>query len=414
MNKTITLPPKESKFQTVVLLLLSIYIFFGYLLPHNIPYIILVLSLISMVFYIMIKKSISFSYLQLLLIIIFVIFIFDQLILASYSNFSINSMKTAIVRSAIIAIGIAFYTQGKWYKNGVKILFLFSCIHMIFSLISFFLPSIFNNIILKVLPNNLSLNISRFMSKGLYPGITDQIGRNAFYITIGISIVFSELLAFGKSKSRYIILMLLFLTLLLTGKRGHLVANFMSILFVSSVYSKINGKNIILNLLKILLSILTVFVVMINIFPESAAPIVRFIERIGGDLTSGRIFLYKKAIELFEQKPLFGWGPGVFNNMFETGTHNLYLQLLCENGMVGFTLFCSILVINLTYSLKKVKQNFSIQNKNYDYYLIFSLYIQIFYIVYGLTGNPLNDGFILLLYLIASSIQHTLKYIKSI
>ena len=150
--------------------------------------------------------------------------------------------------------------------------------------------------------------------------------------------------------------MLLFLTLLLTGKRGHLVANFMSILFVSSVYSKNQWKNIILNLLKILLSILTVFVVMINIFPESAAPIVGFIERIGGDLTSRRIFLYKKQLN-FSNKNLYLDGGLVFLIICLKLEPIIYTcRLLCENGMVGFTLFCSILVINLTYSLKKVNR----------------------------------------------------------
>ena len=89
------------------------------------------------------------------------------------------------------------------------------------------------------------------------------------------------------------------------------------------------------------------------LFPESSAPIIKFIERQGGDQTSGRITLYINALEMFKQKPILGWGSGVFANLYGIGTHNIYLQLLAENGLIGFILFVTLLFINLSTTIKR-------------------------------------------------------------
>ena len=120
--------------------------------------------------------------------------------------------------------------------------------------------------------------------------------------------------------------------------------------------------------------------------------------------------MFSSAFDLFKQKPILGWGPGVFTNLFGMGNHNVYLQLLSENGLVGFTLFVSMLLFNLSTTLRKLK--FNIKNNCFlqnNTYLFFSLYVQVFYLIYGMIGNPLNDGFILIIYLIAASIPYTMK-----
>lgn len=57
-------------------------------------------------------------------------------------------------------------------------------------------------------------------------------------------------------------------------------------------------------------------------------------------LTSGRLDLWKKALELFREKPVFGigWEQFMNHNTYEHDVHNTYLQWLCETGIVGFVL----------------------------------------------------------------------------
>ncbi len=58
--------------------------------------------------------------------------------------------------------------------------------------------------------------------------------------------------------------------------------------------------------------------------------------------TAGRMEIYEAAVEMFQERPLIGWGPG--RQYFELGTrlglegrstHNTYLWILIEMGLLG-------------------------------------------------------------------------------
>jgi O-antigen ligase len=62
---------------------------------------------------------------------------------------------------------------------------------------------------------------------------------------------------------------------------------------------------------------------------------------------SGRQRIYREAVRMVEEKPILGWGP--VTNFYELGrrlglpkrdTHNLFLWLLTEQGLVGAVPFC--------------------------------------------------------------------------
>ena len=71
-------------------------------------------------------------------------------------------------------------------------------------------------------------------------------------------------------------------------------------------------------------------------------------------------------------------------------------------------------LINAIKVIKFTRINFpnTANRSKINFYVYFSLYIQLFYIVYGLSGNPLNDPFILITYLIISSIPYSLRIYK--
>ena len=403
---------RESKLLILVLFLLSIYSFVGYMLPGYSQYGLLVLSMVVLIFSLIIQDNLKFSTNQLILVSIILLFVAEQLLLAPHSMFPENSMKVAINRSVILIIGAFLSLRGNWFKIGIKILYLFSCAHAAFTVISYLLPSFFNNKILPFLPQEISSEITYFLVRNLYPGITDQIGRNGFYITVGISILYCQVIIsnWKSNRYKYAQLLFLFLALLLTGKRGHLLANLMVIVFISAIYSKYRNKNFILKIIKTVFILVFITFLLVIIFPEAAAPFMRFIARQGGDQSSGRFVLFSYALDMFKQKPILGWGPGTFSNLFGIGNHNVYLQLLSENGLVGFTLFVSMLLVNLANTLRRLK--LSIQNNSSSQvtiHLLFSLYVQVYYLIYGMIGNPLNDGFILIIYLIAASIPYTVR-----
>lgn|GEM_PF-773535 len=399
----------NESFVSLMVLIIATYSFFGYLLPKTYQYSLLVIVVVGLLFYSVVKANkIRSEHVRIICLLI--IFTLLLLLSASYSAFPDTSKKTAIFTGAIMGIGIFLSTQRNWYDKCLKYFLIFSMVHVFFTLFSYLFPSIFSSVILPLLPGEISSASSFFMTYDLYAGITEQIGRNSFYITVGIGIMAAGLVSKSKKVSIQNILLLsvLIITLLLTGKRGPLLSNILAVIAIISLYAKVQHKSIAKKILLPIVAISILILTLITVIPEAATPFMRLTLDGGGDITSGRSHLYSVAIELFKEKPILGWGLGSFAGFQDMGTHNVYLQLLCETGIIGALVFVLILVSNLLVVNKAIK-NYSLQNRNTDTYLLFSLYVQIFYIAYGMTGNPLNDGFILVVYIIAMSIPYAMN-----
>ena len=106
------------------------------------------------------------------------------------------------------------------------------------------------------------------------------------------------------------------------------------------------------------------------------------------EFMSGREELWEYAIKLFKSSPLIGVGDQEFVKKFGTLPHNTYLQVLCERGIIGIILFIIPLIYCLFKTIRLCRNN---QKSDIIHYLYFSLSIQLFYILYGFTGNTNND-----------------------
>lgn len=131
----------------------------------------------------------------------------------------------------------------------------------------------------------------------------------------------------------------------------------------------------------------------------------------GRDFSSGRIALYKAAWDEFLQHPLLGIGWKTFSVKHGNLVHNIYLQLLCETGLIGFMLFI-VPIANLYIKTCKMiihcrKELISFKLMNY---LIFSLYIQSEFLFISLFENNLYMTMPLYLYFFACSIAITAKH----
>lgn len=67
----------------------------------------------------------------------------------------------------------------------------------------------------------------------------------------------------------------------------------------------------------------------------------------GGDISNGRDELYNYAISLFKNKPALGWGIGYYENIYNIYSHQFFLQMLCEFGILGSIIFVIPLLKNL-------------------------------------------------------------------
>ena len=158
-------------------------------------------------------------------------------------------------------------------------------------------------------------------------------------------------------------------------------------------------------------------------------PAVRMLaERIllySGDKTyNGRSYYWTAALSIFSNNKIHGIGMGCFSQYFDVyfhrlgnleayDAHNIYIQMLAELGIVGEALFVIFFVICLISTIKLFKKLRKIREKEYGYVLCYSVFLQIWFIVYGATGNPLYGAgqsfFYIASIAMMMSVKHELK-----
>ena len=91
--------------------------------------------------------------------------------------------------------------------------------------------------------------------------------------------------------------------------------------------------------------------------------------------------------------------------------HNVYIQLLCETGIVGFLIIIGLMIIILHKTYKLI--DYHKKNKTMLPSLLFSLGYQIFFLLYCMSGNPLYDPQCYVLYFVVIGITICFEIMKN-
>lgn len=284
-----------------------------------------------------------------------------------------------------------------WQKYFVVAFFSVGMIFSIVTIITYLSPNFYFDNVYVLFPEDMKLGLLYTYNKGYMPGLTYHYSANGCYISF---LVLLSAYIFYDKKNFVSGLVLIFnlIALFLTGKRAHIVFVILA-LFIS--YYRQNKKSN-LRFLKVLLILsfsLIVFTVLCNFIPELSNFITRFIElSSSGDITLGRGTRIVEALKLFRENIFIGIGWDQFKYWHEVffseyiNVHNIYVQLLCENGIlfsVPFFLWM-IIVFYKSYKLSQID--------NPIFGLCFSY--NIFFLLYGLTGNPIYDAPMFIPYLL--------------
>lgn len=281
--------------------------------------------------------------------------------------------------------------------------------------IQLLLPSVYN-IYLHLMPVNIQSQILVQQHNLAYTGFSSNLGFTAGHIMAGILLLMTVYR--NKGIKYYVELIFLFFTLFLTGKRStfiFLLVALVAIYLVSTIgIKKIN---------RIFFVILTFLVMLIGFFifqnQLKGIPVFnRIIETINGlrtgeDISSRRSMIYLYAVTLFRQNPIVGIGWGYFRSMTlgnitwvnTVEVHNIYLQLLCETGIVGFIIMIIPMVIHLIHSYRAVR--YEVINKQMPKWfpmLLFAFSYQVFFLLYGIVENALYDYNFLIMYFLSCAI----------
>lgn len=294
--------------------------------------------------------------------------------------------------------------SNNWRELFMKLLTYIVSFFILGSIIQIFFP----NLIMQLQPyylNAMDIGTAQsFVLRGQLVGFSNQTGLNAFILSIGAGLVISNLYNNRLKKDKvinYIKFILLFVLIFLTDKRGFIIFN--SLIVVYIFYRSSEKK------LKAILPLgffLAIFAFILfgtemgyNLLDSSIN---------SGDITSGRAGMNQLMWQGFIENPIFGQGTYTTMNYIDfTHGHNIYLQVLTEQGLVGFIPLLLFLGGNFYFTDKLIKKN---SNNNFiKKELIFSIYIQLLFIFWGFTGNPLYDNFPLYMYFIAIAIVYSIK-----
>lgn len=304
-----------------------------------------------------------------------------------------TTLKTVLSTATIFFMGLYIFI----YKNGhiynyLSIINFFSFIFTFITILSVITPDTYTEYILKYLPVSIRTEALRFHIHGVSAGITNQTGINAWFSVIGLAISFSSFIS--QKKIVHLLLGLLYFTaIILTAKRAHLLFSLLVMMITYIKISKKKGTAIFF----ICLILMCIILYCVFLFPDFFNNLMY--RSLSGevDVSSGRFNLWKMALDIFYKYPLLGCGFGNFSLITGTNVHNVYLQFLCETGIIGFILFCSFIVLNLRNMMRVLSDKNSQKNTEF----LFSAFIILFFSIYCLTGNCFNDLEILLLYFTA-------------
>lgn len=262
-------------------------------------------------------------------------------------------------------------------------------------------------------------------------GILSQTASAGCFIYSGLAAYVTFLSVKDVKRHRlfnWFIILLYIIAAIFINKRGFIVDTVFSVFFLW-LFS-LNFKDmLVVNIKRQFKRILVVFsVIIFSLVLYNFIPVIsdaanslfdKFYNESGS--FSGRTQLYALALYLFSRSPWTGIGwarfrpysEGLFS-LYSDATyevHNVYLQLLCETGILGLVAFLVAVLVTLRYGVLKFRKHIleDIQVKELAF-LKLGLFLQMFFLIYCIHGNPLYDYMFLITYFIG--IMFTLLPIK--
>lgn len=306
------------------------------------------------------------------------------------------------------------YRKNNWYKAFLKCLITLGLFYSVTTIYLYLFPAAYSRFVYPLFGQEST--ITGTVQRGYAVGFSRHFSTTAIYHTVTLGIPISVLVKREVFENRqkyfmFLLLTLLYIGILLTGKRAHSIFIPFAVIICYCLCGSGKRINTLAKVIGGVFAFIVIIYVCIQIIPSLSNVIVRFQNKIEhGDITSGRSVMIEECRTLFLSNIFFGGGWGSFSYYTATGVknaHNVFVQLLAENGMILSVPFYIFVFGNIWQTGKailviiKEKKKLS---KSFMICLIYSSYIQLFFIMYCFTGNPLYDFQCMLPYILGCAI----------
>lgn len=315
--------------------------------------------------------------------------------------YGINNTFLFAVYSLLFICMYAASGERAWVGSCLKVVVAFSLFHAACTFLFWLVPSLYP-------PVKVAFFSSSYMASDYRSGFTAHYSTNSIYLSLGLVCWACGLTGCrAKVQPKNLLAgLVLLLALLLTTKRGPLIA---AVASISVCYLYVNRKKFTGTLLKALVAVFVAVItvaVLATFVPGIHVTLERFVELSVDDTGNGRSDLYDCAWDMFYASPLFGSGWGSYGKYVATtplgvmydeigfasmSAHNVYLQLLAETGVVGLVCFAAPALASLFYAAHRSGVNGDPMPYGDPFCLWACVGLQIFFLIYCLSGNPLYD-----------------------
>ena len=341
-------------------------------------------------------------------------------ILFNNHNFEHNNYSVEI---AYIALVVSYYYLSRmhfWSNQLKNMVFIGGAIFGGVTVVCYFSRSFYADLIWPLfVKNNVYNDLLINYDKGYIAGLTNHISSNGMYLAISCGFVACYLFLGRKTLLKKVFLIMLVFALLLTGKRAHVLFTAGSLYLTYLVYMADKPKSRLVKGIGIILGVTVVFLIASRFVPGMDNFVEKFAETSeSGDITKGRANQVYLALGLFSSNPIFGIGWDGFKYWFLTNfgvflnVHNVYVQLLCETGILGSLVFYTLFIVEARHAVVALKRAKCVY---YDDPVLncttaVSCFVQFFFLLYCMTGNPLYDPPILYPYIFSCALTDYVFY----
>lgn len=257
-------------------------------------------------------------------------------------------------------------------------------------------------------PNSIasaaSNNARRYMT-----GLDDQSATAVWYCALLLAFAIAKLFNSRKVRPGTIVTFCIAgIAMMFTQKRSVLFASVMAGYAMYFLFSRKKNQRVF-RIVIISLGLIVAAAVAYVVVPQVKYMIDRTLNSDTNIVFTGRYRFWDDLTAMFRSSPLFGVGGGTCENKYGFGGHNCYLQVVAEYGIVGGILFVGAFVVPFVQTFIRA---WSFLRK-YRYtkeaeWLMFALFVQLVFLIYCLTGNPLFDYIFFSTELICIGISQTL------
>lgn len=325
------------------------------------------------------------------------------------------------------AVVRCYVTDPAKYVTPMKFMTFFGAFFASGVILNYFLPSLYD-LCLNFFPSGFqnAIRATVYSTGERIQGFTTNPGHAAGFIVIAILASIAQMERGKRRKIGKMLIVFMLVALSLTAKRAHFLFTIITVVFCYLL--PVRGKEkmkrywrvfLVVSALCVVIVVSWDYLVTIPFFARMEETLQGLM--IGEDVTSTRSALSLWAMQLFKENPVMGIGWNAYRSTVignattatALDTHNIYLQLLCETGIIGFALFVSFFAVlwaqakNAYIDCMKIDKN---ENFTWRIALKFSFMFQTFFLLYGLTGNPLYDQSWQIIYMFSAAICMGYRY----